>query len=415
MRVCFILPGFCADRCDWHIPALTGFIKEIARNRSPVIYTLDYPYRSSTYSLHGATVHCLSNGKQSGAHRFFRWCELRHRIVQDHLREPFDVVHAFGTAEACFLATQIATTLDVPSVVSLSADEPATQRARFSEPFRLLRRAMWGSAFKRASAVTSASSWRSRRMRRCVQSKLATIPFGVDTSLFLRGQLRSGTQLLAASSLSRSNDYPTLLRAVAIAREELPEITLDIAGMCYQRELRRLMQLITRFDLALSVRFLGPLPFGAMPAAYHDHDLLLHSPSFELEGMAVLEALATGLPVVASDVGISASLPDDLVCRFRSGDAEGMANAIVRSLSSSEHARRALAAGPRFIREYFSVERAAEHFIELYETLQPVSLDTFYLLPNVVPQRLRIAFQTSSIAPSITTSASPSSDTFVTR
>jgi glycosyltransferase involved in cell wall biosynthesis len=387
MRVCYILPGFCADRADWHIPALTSLIAALADQVEVVIYTLDHPFRRSTYLLHGATVHCLANGEQSGIRRFVHWAELRTRVARDHAVKPFTLIHAIGSPEQAFLATRIARELEIPSVISPFAHEPATQRERFGGRIGPLRKVMTRLALERASVITAASSWRARRFDRRWSHKLATIPLGVDTDIFGDGPLRLGRSILAASSLSRINDYPTILRAIAIARRTIPDIRLEIAGMIFRREATSLEPLIDQLGLRDAIRFLGPIPFLSMPATYRRHDLLIHGATEEHEGIAVIEALATGMPVVSTNVGIAPSLPEEIVLTVAPGDHEAMAAAIVDSFSSDRHARAAHEEGPRHVRRYLSARRAAQNFFVLYRALLPSSLGPYANLPDFIASR----------------------------
>jgi glycosyltransferase involved in cell wall biosynthesis len=387
MRVCYIFPGFCADRSDWHIPALTSLIAALSEQVEVVIYTLDHPFRRSTYLLHGATIHCLANGEQSGIRRFVHWAELRTRVARDHATKRFDLVHAIGSPEQAFLATRIARELDIPSVISPFAHEPATQRERFGGRIGPLRKVMTRLALERASVITAASSWRAHRFDRRWSHKLATIPFGVDTDIFTAGPLREGHSLLAASSLSNTNDYPTVLRALARVRAAMPDVRLEIAGMIFRREATRLEPLIDELGLREAVRFLGPIPFLSMPATYRRHRLLLHAAIEEHEGLSVIEAIATGMPVVSTNVGIAPSLPSEIVYTFDPGDDAAMARAILESLTNESHAAAAFEEGPRHVRRHLSARRAAANFTVLYRALLPSALGPYANLPDFIASR----------------------------
>src|SRR5262249_29393794 len=154
------------------------FVAETARRAGGVVYTLDYPFRRSPYYVRGATVHCLRNEPQHGIRRAFLWADLRHRIQQDHKGGPVDLIHALGAVEPGFLAARIGLELGIPSVVSLSVEQPAVQRGRFTTGLIPVRGWLRAASLRSAWVVTTGSSWHSRSLHTMAPGKLATIPLG---------------------------------------------------------------------------------------------------------------------------------------------------------------------------------------------------------------------------------------------
>jgi glycosyltransferase involved in cell wall biosynthesis len=174
-----------------------------------------------------------------------------------------------------------------------------------------------------------------------------------------------GVRLAVVGRLIPIKGHDTLLRALAAARLELPELELEIAGSgSLDGELRA-----TAASLGLDgcVHFLGHVP-GA--AAVLERASIVIVPSLgEGFGMVALEAMERGRAVVASDVGglpeiVSAGETGLLV---PPGDPEALAAAIVE-LAGDPHRIRALGeAGRRRAVESFSQERCTERTAELYE------------------------------------------------
>jgi glycosyltransferase involved in cell wall biosynthesis len=373
-RIACIVPGFSADECDACIPVLRNFIRDLSRHIEPVVYTLHYPYTGLTYSVHGVTVHSLSRTGQKKLRRLLLWRNLRQHIERDHASAPFDLLHAFWGTETGYMAGRIASRLGIPSIVTMAGGEMA-QLEREGYGAQLSRAGRWlvAQSIDRATAITSGSEWMSRLLPAEAHSKLRTIPLGIDTETFTPGEVRSGRSLLSVASVIPLKDHPTLLHAVAIARKTIPDLTLDVIGYQDETEMLRVRRLITELDLREAVRFHGQLSYDRMPEIFRRHDLLLHSSLYEAEGMVLLEALATGLPVVSSDVGIAPSLPEELVYRFAPGDADRMALMILRSLSNDDHARRAIEQGPELMRREYSMEVTVKKFLKLYDDLRQAS------------------------------------------
>lgn len=337
LRLAFVVPGFCADDRDWCIPALRNLVLYLAARHEIVIYSPHYPYRRSVYHACGATVHCFSNRKEQGVRRIMLWREVVGRIVADHRERPFDLVHAFWATEPGFLASHAARRAGVPLVVSIGGGELARFPVqRYGSQLSPVQRFFVRTSFRRASVITAGSRWVAAKVEGEVARKLRQAPFGVDTEMFTPSAPPMGERLAVSASMIALKDYPTLLRAVAIARRSLPGLTLDVAGDGVERP--TVERMIAELGIADAVTLRGNLPHDDMPAFYRSADCLVHASLYESQGMAILEALASGRPVVATNVGVAAEMPGSLVRTVPPADAAAMAGAIVETLTRWDRA-----------------------------------------------------------------------------
>jgi glycosyltransferase involved in cell wall biosynthesis len=158
--------------------------------------------------------------------------------------------------------------------------------------------------------------------------------------------------------------HDTLLAALARVREEVPDVSLEIAGDGQlEPELRATVE---RRGLPSAVRFLGRV---APPAPVFERAAVVVVPSRgEGFGMVALEAMERGRAVVASDVG---GLPE-IVADGRSGllvppgDVEALARAIVELAGDPVRAAELGAAGRVRALQEFSQERCTERIAALY-------------------------------------------------
>jgi glycosyltransferase involved in cell wall biosynthesis len=172
--------------------------------------------------------------------------------------------------------------------------------------------------------------------------EIRVIPNGVDTNHFSPGPAgapREPRQILFSGRLSLQKDLATLLRALALLSNP-PPYELALAGDGPERPcLERLAR-----DLGLDrvVRFLGWTPRAELPARYRTADLFV-MPSRD-EGMpnSVLEAMASGLPVVATAVPGNEELvlPGVNGVLVPPGDPERLAAALERLLADPDLRRR---------------------------------------------------------------------------
>ena len=168
--------------------------------------------------------------------------------------------------------------------------------------------------------------------------------------------------LLAVGRLMAQKGFDVLIRALPAVAERLPGVTLAIAGDGPDRS--ALAELAARAGVAERVHFLG---FRAdVRALMRAADLVVSASRYEGFPNVLLEALAEGTPVVATDCpGGTREIVSEGVtgwlCRAES-EAE-LAAAIVRGAAGRE----ALAGEPirRFAEETFSLERIAARYAEV--------------------------------------------------
>ena len=131
------------------------------------------------------------------------------------------------------------------------------------------------------------------------QSKIRTIRNGVDLSRFSYVGPRSDGPAVMVGRLTPMKDVPTLLHAVALVVKQEPSFRLEIAGGGECSE--DLGDLARHLQLGDCVRFLGEV--RDVPELLARSRLLVLSSRSEGTPLVLLEAMARGLPVVATRVG----------------------------------------------------------------------------------------------------------------
>lgn len=128
----------------------------------------------------------------------------------------------------------------------------------------------------------------------------------------------------------------------------------------------RLEELARKLGVAPRCRFLGSRT--DVPAILDACDMYLQTSHAEGFGIAALEAMAAGLPVVASESPGLGDLVRGAGVLFPAGDAETCADVIKRVISDDAGMARMKGLGRARAREY-SIERCAERYGALYEKI----------------------------------------------
>ncbi len=143
--------------------------------------------------------------------------------------------------------------------------------------------------------------------------KIHIIPGGVDINHFQNNLSRQEARiklgwptnrpiLFTSRRLVHRMGIDKLLQAIAMIKVGIPDIWLAIAGCGHIQAL--LQQQARELGLENNVQFLGFLPENDLPVAYQAADLtVMPSQSFEGFGLAILESLACGTPVLCTPVG----------------------------------------------------------------------------------------------------------------
>lgn len=173
--------------------------------------------------------------------------------------------------------------------------------------------------------------------------------------------------IVACGRLNPQKNYPLLLKAVAMASEEIPDIRLIILGDGELRDM--LSSYANELGIAGKVDFVGfqKNPFTFMARA----DVFILSSLWEGFGVVLIEAMACGTAVVSTRCP---SGPDETITHEVNGllvpvgDERALADAILRLLKD-ESLRRTLAEAGRKLAEDFDVKKVVVGYERLFDCL----------------------------------------------
>jgi glycosyltransferase involved in cell wall biosynthesis len=190
----------------------------------------------------------------------------------------------------------------VPYIISLrGGDVPGAEASlnflhRFLSPIR--------RAVLKNSIATVANSDGLRKMAETADPfPVQVIPNGVDTEFFVPPHskpVRNDTvlRILFVGRFRQQKNLPFLFRQVA----QLPSTTFELHLVGDGPEKERLDELARKLGIASAITWHGWLPPAALLPLYQSADCLVHPSLYEGMSNVVLEAMACGLPVIASKV-----------------------------------------------------------------------------------------------------------------
>lgn len=180
------------------------------------------------------------------------------------------------------------------------------------------------------------------------------VPNTIDTERFhnLRPHRERRRQLLVSRNLEPIYDNETAIRAFSIVRQTYPDAQLTIAGSGPQAE--RLTALVQALELGDSVSFVGRLDPDEMAHAYREADISINPSRVDNMPVSILEAMASGTPVVSTAVGGVPFLVEDrkTALLVPPGSPEAMADAIKQIMEDASLADCLAANGLQEVQKY---------------------------------------------------------------
>ncbi len=226
--------------------------------------------------------------------------------------------------------------------------------------------------------VSVASTTRYLQQRVACEGKLIYVPNGIDTerfhpNRFQRDQVRRELGVdksfawIAVGRFEQPKDYPNLLRAFALLKKKTTEIVLLLVG---DGQLRSEMgHLVRVLNIEESVRFLGLRK--DVPGLLQASDGYVMSSKWEGMPIVLLEAAASGLPIVATLVGGNQEVVSPGAgILVPPGEPEQLADAMNRIMLLSEDERLRMGAAARaHVDKSFKLESVVDRWEEIYRDL----------------------------------------------
>ncbi|MCA0239471.1 MAG: glycosyltransferase family 4 protein [Proteobacteria bacterium] len=242
-------------------------------------------------------------------------------------------------------AIWVAAVRRVPVVVNYRGGEAAAFLAR---SHRLVRWSM-----RRAAALVVPSGFLQQVFGGHAIPALV-VPNIVDLSRF-RPQADGeaiALHVVVARNLEPIYDNASALRAFALLRKALPQASMTIAGS--GPEAAMLERLAHSLGVADAVRFAGRLDRDEMAALYRSADVMLNPSQVDNMPNSLLEALASGVPIVSTDVGGVPFMVQNgkTALLVPAGDAAAMAAALQRVLAERGLRRQLVDAGLQEVQRY---------------------------------------------------------------
>ncbi len=240
------------------------------------------------------------------APRFLYWAARRHLARMIEAGETFDLIDAHYFYPDGAVAAKLAQDFQLPLIITARGSDltllPTYTYAR--------RKIVW-AARATDHVVAVSPSLKDKLVGLGIDGgRITVLRNGVDLNMFRQLDCEEarkrfsvrGPTIVSVGHLIDRKGHDLVITAL----QDLPDARLLIAGEGPLR--RELEALAHRFSLGDRVRFLGPLPYEDMPWLFNAADLTVLASSREGWANVLLESLACGTPIVATNVGSAAEV-----------------------------------------------------------------------------------------------------------
>ncbi|MBI2439617.1 MAG: glycosyltransferase family 4 protein [Candidatus Moranbacteria bacterium] len=289
-------------------------------------------------------------------------------------QEKYDVIHAFFSVPCGYMAMCLGKKYHVPYLVSLrGADVPGySERFTFIYFFlRALIRRIWRKA---AFVVANSSGLRTLALETNQTQEISVVQNGVNVDEFYpdpQREIDGYMRILCVSRLTPRKGIRYLIHAIKIllVKDTSRKLELWIAGE--GDEMTALKNLAVELGIKDKVKFFGRVEHEKLVAYYQIADIFC-LPSHN-EGMSntMLEALAAGMPIVATITGGTEELVTDGENGFfvKQQSADDLAEKLEK-LMSDETMRVAFGKMSRRRAEAMSWQKVSGQYVDLYRAAQ---------------------------------------------
>ena len=284
------------------------------------------------------------------------------------LREnDYDLAHAFfgfPTGWLCYRNTK-----KLPYIISLRGSDVPGKHVRLKLDYKILG-PVFKKIWKKAIALVACSQGlKARALQFLPSAQIEVIPNGVDLDKFYPVQTGKKTEVLRLITIGRlsvTKRVPLLIDAVSILHKEGYKLKLTITGGGQMEN--QLKQIVSERNLSSIIDLTGRISADDMTLLYRKNDIFISASMLEGMSNAMLEAIASGLPIVSTRCeGLDELIVDNGIV-VEQPDAVSIAKAI-KTIADDEKKYVKMRMAARKQAEKFTWKSAANQYIKIYHKI----------------------------------------------
>ena len=289
-------------------------------------------------------------------------------------QNDYDLTHSFFAVPCGVISRKIKKKYGIPYIVSLRGADVPGYSERFEKLYKLITPIIHNVWHDARYVVTNSKGLTELAQESDASQNFLQIVNGVDTNFYTSGtrtlnERKKEFRILLASRLSRRKGFNYAIDAFVELFDMYPHIKMQIAGG-EGNAMEELRAQVKRYRLDGRVEFTGLYTKEESPDIYNNTDVFV-MPSLN-EGMSnnLLEALASGLPVLMTPTGGAQELVRDGENGYliKMNDVQSIVDKLKVLIEAPEICD-AMGHASRLIAETMSWEKVAGEYVGLYKTI----------------------------------------------
>lgn len=328
-RIAFFCVGiFGNDDLGPKVPSLSLLLNNLATKFDLVVYRLskgktgtqDFKIRSMPLSFLNEKIN---------------FALLAVAFVFDHLQKRYSIINAISARPSGRLAVALGKIFNIPVVLHLHASEAVTmQNYAHGDILDAKAKKLTQQICNSATRITALTHFQMQIINESLSPSVPVkiIHHGCDTSLFSfkKKETTAATRILYVGYNHQVKNPIGAIKVFSFIIKKI-KATLTVVGDGLNQNTFEGEDLSTQ-----NVRFLGQVPYSQMADIFQSHDVLLVTSIYESQSSVAIEAMASGVLVCGTAVGILADLSGYACIAANVNENEALANEIVNLIGNPE-------------------------------------------------------------------------------
>ncbi|MVM41713.1 glycosyltransferase [Spirosoma sp. HMF3257] len=297
----------------------------------------------------------------------FNW--LSAKVIYQHFLNKFHLIHAFWAFPSGTLAMLVGKLLGLKTILTFAGGEVTNIPSISYGQFRYERvKKIIKFTSKNVDVLIAPSNYQARKIRDAVLFKrLEVIPFGIDLKKFpvIEKPLHSPYQFIYVGDINKVKDLPTLIRTFTIICHKV-EARLAIMGLDTLNG--EIQAMVRKLNLTDKITFHGRQLNSELTFFLRKAHVLLHTSLSDAQIVAVNEALASGVAVCGTRVGLIDDLEDKITIAVPVGDADWLAEKVLTLLENQARYKELIEKGVDWSKENDLIAQSRK-YSQVYQSL----------------------------------------------